>query len=334
MYRLLEIAIYLLAMGVGAVGILFGLANVSQLVSYAAGAANGPAWQIGELGRRVTLVNGPIFMGLFTVVGLAWHLVSTQAIRKRMREFPGQPWMWQSDWAAKSIQLSNRSTIGITIIASTLYGLVVVPMGVYLASLKNAGLVYAFLGAVGFFLLIFFRLLWVNRRWNGSNMRLETLPGVIGGRFAGEATLPEAFAEGTVFRVTLRCEMTRSVNSKGRTTDDLTNVALGTERTRGSHSHTYTQTVFETHHLITVDPALLASETTVLPISFDVPPNLPSSGKQPRSPTQRTSHRTRIVDYCNWRVQIKLEQAGDLREIAFEVPVFRVENDTTGNGVL
>jgi hypothetical protein len=327
MPRLVEIAICVFAQCVCVLGILIGVGYVTPLLSYASTAIQGQPWQVAELARLIALVCGPVLVGLLTFVGLAWHLWSTQVTRQRMRQYPEQPWLWQSDWAEKSIRLSNRAAVWVTIIASTLYGLVVAPMGIYFASLKNATLVYSFVGAVGFFLLIYFRLLWVNHRWNRSRMQLETLPGVIGGRFEGVVTIPESIPEGTILRIALRCDMTRSARTSPDGREDLVDMAIGMERSRNGSSALQTETLHEESRLFTVTQASLESGATELPVSFQIPESLPSSGKQAPSASDGLPVRTRINDHCNWRVQIKPDQASDLREILFEVPVFNLASE-------
>lgn len=326
MPRLIEVAICVFAQCVCVLGILMGLGFVTPLLKYASGAIQGQPWLGGELARLIALVCGPVLVGLFTFVGLAWHLWSSQVKRQRMRQYPDQPWMWQSDWAEKSIRLSNYLALYITIIASALYVLVVAPMGIYLASLKNATLVYLFVGAVGYFLLVFFRLLWVNRLWNRSSIQLETLPGVIGGLFEGVVTIPESIPEGTVMRITIRCDMTRSARTSPDGKEDLVDMVTGVERSSHGQSSSQTQTIYEDVRLLTITRTSLESEATVLPVSFQIPGKLPSSGKQPLLASDGLSQRTRINDYCDWRVQVRLEQKSDLREVIFEVPIFDLGN--------
>lgn len=326
MPRLIEVAICVFAQCVCVLGILMGLGFVTPLLKYASGAIQGQPWLGVELARLIALVCGPVLVGLFTFVGLAWHLWSSQVKRQRMRQYPDQPWMWQSDWAEKSIRLSNYLALYITIIASALYVLVVAPMGIYLASLKNATLVYLFVGAVGYFLLVFFRLLWVNRLWNRSSIQLETLPGVIGGLFEGVVTIPESIPEGTVMRITIRCDMTRSARTSPDGKEDLVDMVTGVERSSHGQSSSQTQTIYEDVRLLTITRTSLESEATVLPVSFQIPGKLPSSGKQPLLASDGLSQRTRINDYCDWRVQVRLEQKSDLREVIFEVPIFDLGN--------
>ena len=320
MPRFLEIAICLVAQCVAAIGILIGFGFVNPLFRYASAVLQGQPWQGGELARLVACVCGPIFLGLLVIAGLTWHLWSSAVTRKRMRIFPDQPWMWRADWAKKRVQLSNRVVVWFAVLSATFYGLVAVPLGIYLASRKNAGLVYSFLGVVVFILLIFFRIRWINRRWNRSDLQLETLPGVVGGTFSGVATIPESFPAGTVFRVALRCDQTRSTSSNPNRTEDLADIVLGTKPDRG-RSTLVTTTIYEDHRVVSVEPASHSAEVTVFPISFQIPGELPSSGKSIPA-CSGPSHRIFIVDYIDWRVQIKLDSSTDLREVLFEIPVF------------
>jgi hypothetical protein len=230
--------------------------------------------------------------------------------------------MWRSDWAKKSIRLSNHAALWITILSSTLYGLVVVPMGIYFASLKNATLVHLFVGAVGCFLLVFFRILWANRRWNRSHMQLRTLPGEIGGRIEGVVTIPESIPEGTVMRIALRCEMTRSARTSPDGREDLVDMVTGMKRGPNGQSSLQTETIHEDRQLFTVARTSLDSAATVLPVSFRIPAGLPCSGKQRPSASDGLPPRTRINDHCRWHIQVRLDQASDLRQIHFEVPIF------------
>lgn len=329
MFRFLEVLIIVFAQCVAAIGVLIGWGYVAPLLQYSSAVVHSQPWQAGELAKRFVLVSGPMLLGGSAITGLGWLLWSTQVTRNRMRQYPDQPWMWQADWAEKMIRLSNRSAIWIVVLSAAFYGLVLTPLGVYLASLKNAWAVYSFLGAIGFFLLILSRILWVNRLWNRSSLQLDTLPGVIGGHFAAVATIPESLPVGTILRVTLRCDMTRSSSTPADGREDLVDAVIGTQRSGNSHSSLQTTTIFEDHCMVIVkaatgDSAQHSVLDTVLPISFQIPSDLPSSGKQPAGPPHGPHSQSRFRDFCHWRVQIRLEQTHKLNEALFEVPVFRL----------
>ena len=331
MPRFVEILIYVFAQCVAAIGILIGWGYVAPLVQYVSAAMQGQPWLAGELALRIVRVTGPILLGLYAIVGVAWLLWSSHVMRQRIRLYPNEPWLWPTDWAEGAIQLSNRSTIWIVGLLTAFYGLVVIPLGIYLASLKSARVVYSFVAAMGFFLLIYIRIRWVNRLWNRSHLLLETMPGVIGGRFAGVATIPESLPAGTLLRVALRCDITRSSSTRADGREDLVDGVLGTQRSGEAHSTTQTKTIFEECCTFQVEPqtsdvAPRQASETVIPISFQIPNDLPSSGKQPSVPSDDPYSRTRITDYCHWYVQIRFEQTSRLQEVLFEVPVFSLDS--------
>jgi hypothetical protein len=143
------------------------------------------------------------------------------------------------------------------------------PLGIHLASHKNAGAVYAFLGVLAAFLGLFAGLQWVNRRRNRAELELQTLPGRIGGRFAAIATIPEAFDPGTGVRVTLRCVLTQSTAVGSGNTDDAVSVLTDTRNAR-RRSDSSTSTVFEDTRLASLR-IRRADEGELREIAFEVP---------------------------------------------------------------
>ena len=113
--------------------------------------------------------------------------------------------------------------------ATTCFVLIALPPGIYLASLKNPGMIHAFLAVPALFLLFFMRLCWINRLRNRSTLRLETLPGLIGGSFAGIATVPLSFPKDTTFHVKLRCEVSQRVPTALGTRGDVISVLTNSQ---------------------------------------------------------------------------------------------------------
>ena len=76
-----------------------------------------------------------------------------------------------------------------------------------------------FAGVVGLVALLVLRMIWQSRQWNRAELRISTLPGVIGGPFAGAVILQQTFPPGTIFDVNLKCEMsvTTRHNNKSET---------------------------------------------------------------------------------------------------------------------
>lgn len=325
MFALIEAAIVSLGLMVAATAMLFGASGVPALAGQLSMVLHGEPVQAGELALQVVSVTGPLLLGSMLLVGGVWHLRSQWAMRRRVRQFPEQPWLWRTDWAAGMVRLSNTPTAVFTVLATAFYVLVLLPLGAYLASLKNPGLVWSFLAVTGLFLLIFMRILWASRRWNRSTLAISTLPGKIGGSFSGVVTLSEHFPVGTVFRVALRCDVTRSTSAATEHHDDVTDVLLGAKHSNTDvRSTTKTTTLHEQHDVATVASASPAANGTVLPVSFNIPLGLPSSGDS-KPGALKSSYPTRIKEQRNWFVQVKADSKTDLREVLFTIPVFAVD---------
>jgi hypothetical protein len=192
------------------IGILIGWGFVPQLAQLISSAIDGQPWQVSELARLVACTCGPILLGTFTTLGLIWYVRSSFQLWKRMADFPSSPGFGVLTGKPALIRLSNIAADHFSCIATTSYLLIALPLGIYLASLKNAKMVYAFLAVLALFLLFVMRMFWVNRLRNRSTLQLETLPGVVGGRFSAIATIPLSFPKDTIFHVRLRCEVSQS----------------------------------------------------------------------------------------------------------------------------
>jgi hypothetical protein len=319
MSRFLELSVLGFAQIVALIGILIGATFVPALTREIVAAMNGQPWQASELARLIACCFGPILLGALTVFGIAWYVLSSRHLRQRMSAFPDQPWLWRADWEAKRIQLSNRAAFWSLIIATTAYLLVLFPLGVYLASLKNAWMVYGFLAVVALFLLLLIRLHWINRHRNRSILSLERLPGRIDGPFSGLVTIPVSFPKDTAFQVRLRCAETLTVHATSGSTSDPVTVLTGTQNGR-HRSDSRTTTVYEDTRVVSSEGNETTEQSTCVRVQFDIPASLPSTGivTEPTGPGQN-SRATRVF---HWSVCIRLVGESDLREIVFEVPVF------------
>jgi hypothetical protein len=287
MPRIVELTIVVFALLVALIAVGIGSGYVPELSRALSAALDGRPWQAGEVARLLASAAGPTLLGALVCVGLIAYLVSSHRLRRRMAAFPDQPWRWRADWAAGRVRLSNRAPAVGLAIATLLYGFVVCPLGVYLASLKNPVAVYAFVAALGAFLALFAGMQWVNRRRNRAELHLETLPGRIGGPWVGLTTIPEPFPDDTRFRLRLRCEVTQSHPAGSGNTDDAVSVLTDTRNAR-RRSHTQTSTVFEDTQVVAAAEGGSALRCTRVRASFDVPAGLPP----PRGSSSRTARPT------------------------------------------
>lgn len=319
MARILELAIIGFALLLALIAIRVGSLFVPDLSRALSAALDGQPGHAGELARLLASAAGPMLLGALVSVGLIAYLVSSHRLRRRMAAFPDQPWRWRADWEAGRIRLSNRAGVTGLAIATILFVFVVGPLGVYLASLKNAVVVYAFLGVLAAFLALFAGLQWVNRRRHRAELVLETLPGRIGGQLIGVATIQETAPADTTFRLRLRCEVTLSTPAGSSNTDDAVSVITDTRNAR-RRSDTRTSTVFEDTRVVTAADDGAASPGTRVRAAFDVPADLPATGivieaAEPDGTSRATRH-------YRWSLGIRRERESDLREIVFEVPMF------------
>ena len=304
---------------VALIGIVVGSNYVPELARVVRALMNGQPWHGPELARLVACVCGPILMGAGVTVGLYWYVSDSSRLRQRKASFPDQPWLWREEWQAKQIRLSNRAGLGFLAAAMLAYVLIIFPLGIYLASLKNAGMVYVFLVALALFLLLFIWQQWINRIRNRSVLNLETLPGRINGDFSGLVTIPLSFPEGTTFHVRLRCEETVLPHARSGNTNDVISVLTNTQNGR-SRSYSHTSTVYDDTKLVTPEASHTTPGSTSVPLSFVIPGNLPSTGTiiEPAGSGSNTA----ATRHYSWSVRIRLSTESDLREIAFEIPVF------------
>ncbi len=319
MPKLLELVLLCFTQLVALFGILIGITFVPQLARAVLSMSSGQPWQGPELARLVACTCGPILFGVLLSSALFWQVRTSYQLRKRMTAFPDQPWLWRADWEAKRIRLSNSAAIGFLVTATTTYLLAVLPLGIYLASLKNAGMVYAFLAVPACFLLLFVRLQWINRHRNRSVLHLETLPGQIKGRFSGLATIPVSFPKGTTYKVALRCEETLSSHTNSGNSGDLVSLLTNTQNSR-SRGESRTSTVYDDATFVTPSDNQLTPRCTCLDVTFEIPDGLPSTGTIAEAAGPESN--TRVTRYYRWCIRIRLSSESDLREIVFEVPVF------------
>lgn len=257
----------------------------------------GNPWTWGNLATHFLCVSGPIYLGLAAILGMGAVAGILKTADRRERQFPDQPWMQRPEWAAQHIRLTNRLPIRIAIIAGSFYLLILIPLAGVIATQKNSSAITYVVGGIGLFLLLFARLGWKNRQWSRSELTFETLPGVIGGPFAGVVLLKEHFPEGTPFRVTLLCEVT---TGGGRNTSSQTTVLWQSQKI--------------------IDRFLNAGPSAIgIPVHFAIPYDCEPTSL--RFTNVRFGNRTQFRN-IRWSITVTLKDA-DVRSVQFEIPVFK-----------
>jgi hypothetical protein len=288
-----------------------GLANAGSFVELLNGLARGQPWNFAEFAQRLAAVSSPTGLGVALIVGLEVMLRRGRVTHARSLRYPGQPWLWEPMWAERRVRLSNRTGVAVCLGALSVYGSVLVPVGLWMASHKAATAVSVFLGLLGAFLLALMRMMWLNRRWGRSELAILTLPGVIGGPFRGVVILSESFPERTPFRVTLKCVRQR------------------TSRMRPSGAtRSVTDTIWQDQKVLFASPPADRPDAVAVPWSFAIPfscePTSLDTITFSRSPGPQPGERVSI----HWQLAVGMTDPLDPRQATFAVPVFRTESSS------
>lgn len=128
-------------------------------------------------------------------------------------------------------------------------------------------------------------------RFGRCRVRMATMPGVIGGHFAGEVELPDSFPNHTDVRLELFC--------------------LSTRQDPGSRA------VWSRSQCVRTSAVHWRGPRRAIPFDFTIPYNLPDA------PGDRGDKG--VSDSYNWRLRVTSRLAGADLDMEFVVPVFRTE---------
>ncbi len=199
--------------------VLVGLANINPLIAAVEESIKG-ATSIQDLCWKILPVTGPLIPAIACIAGL-------QIILKHLKPSahnPDEPWMANPMWAAKHIRLNNGGLFWAVTVCFLFYIGIVIPLSIGM----NKTPLLVFCGLFGLFLFLIARVFWLNRKWNTSELRIASVPGVVGGHFSGVAILQQTFPIGTVFDVCLKCQQTktyRDVDRPSHSTSSTTETA-------------------------------------------------------------------------------------------------------------
>ena len=210
---------------------------------------------------------------------------------------PREPWLWRPDWASGRI-VSGGPPIGLTVIAviwnALTWKLAVVPLLRVILERKWDLLVDHIVPAVflALGLLIALVAVWEMARWlrfRRVTFRLETLPGVIGGRVRGWIESRGALPAGDEAAVSISCTHVTSTGS-------------------GKSRRTHRQIIWqEKRHAHNASPL---ADSLSIPVDFSIPPGLPQSSM------------SRIPPLHVWELQVRGGMGRTDFHAEFEIPVF------------
>ena len=205
---------------------------------------------------------------------------------------PEEPWLWVADWAARRVQPVEkpRSIIGFWVIAALVFGIIPLfprsiqgepfwPLGVFLWGLS---LMDGFAGVAALILAVRKTLAW--RRYGRVWLELETMPGILGGRFIAVLRTMEGFPS----------------NARGFLL--LTCTARGSTQTQRSYFRTLWQ-----------GSAEISAENGAIPVAFNPPSDMPESVPDIRD----------AEPWITWDLQVTVKSHGAPLTAQFRVPIFR-----------
>lgn len=268
-------------------GIIAGLQQIPSLASEIRSVFEGEPWTLARLCGRAVAVTGPITVAVVLIALLELAVRNWKQERRLKAAYPNEPWLWKPQWAAKHMRLSNKPLIIGWLCCFAIYLFGALPLAI--ASDKKPFMVFA--GVVGLVALLILRMIWQSRQWNRAELRISTLPGVIGGPFTGAIILQQTFPPGTIFDVNLKCEnlITTRYNNKSETRriDLWSSTIYIQEPLKGG-------------------PA----GTTALPINFAIPFEA--------TPTSSNNH-----DTVRWALSVQKKEDVSTGGASFEIPVYR-----------
>lgn len=268
-------------------GVVLGAREIGPLSSEIRLRLDGEPGPLPRLCVRIAAAAGPIVVSL-VVMGLLEVLLRNMREERKLREaHPHEPWLWKPQWAAKHMRLSNKPLLVGWLCFFLIYLSVGVPLAI--ASEKTPFMVFA--GIFGLGALIVLRMLWQSRKWNQAELRISTLPGVIGGPFTGAVILKQKFPPTTVFDVNLKCELST---------------------TQRHHKKTETKRIDKWSSTLYIEKPLGGSPagTTAIPISFAIPYNAMPTG-------------TVANDTVRWVLSVQKKEEVSTGGASFEIPVYK-----------
>ena len=248
-----------------------------------------------------------VVFGGFGGVMLTVGLVGTSAGRHAQRmaaQYPDEPWLWNKRWTDGVI----RSKVGLkaagTWAGAILWNGTTIPASAAIwPELQRGGPTFLWLFVtlfplVGLLLLVAaIRATLMARKFRGTQLELDTFPGVVGGHLKGDLLINDGRSEMDEVTLTLRCV-----------------------RTVSSGEHTNRNTLWEDSRKVRPPSTTFGHGGVVLPVDFQIP-----YACEPYDDTLQDRPVT-------WELQARAEIPGVDLDLTFDVPVFRTESSDSSLG--
>lgn len=278
----------------GAFGSVFAIAGLAVLLFLAPEKLRG-----GSLEDKI----GILVVGvLFALVGAGLIAVTLRAHAEGQRNgalrerYPDAPWMWRREWASGQIRGSASLIMIFTWCFAAFWNAIawpVLPQILRQADQKPLAWIGLLFPIVGVGLIVWAATATLRaKRFGTGTLSLETLPGVIGGRFVGSVESGRPLPAGVHVRVRLAC---------------FRRVTTGSGKSRSTHE----SILWENETQIGPELIAMGPRGSQIPVAFTIPSSC------------RPTDDERVNNSVHWRLELSANLPGIDYQSYFEVPVFR-----------
>lgn len=283
---------------VSTIGLLYGLSNLPGLLETNRLWENADASDQ-QLAQKWLRCFVPTCLGASVLLYAERSLRRLRHIEKSFAENPGEPWLAEPRWKDGRIRMEERGLFRWTGFAMLVLVFTIIPLSISMQWEATGTLcwVASILGA----LFVFNG--WRDAKYYSGELKLGTLPGVIGGPLIAAFTTNQKFPEDTVFEATLLCD--RHVP--------------GVDDESSRRERVWSETIQIGKQL-----ASRSTTPTAVPLSFSIPFHCP-----PSTLLAGTADKDQDV---RWTLSIGTPSMWS-RPSSFLVPVFRTAHSRTTHDI-
>ena len=295
-------------LAVGGLLLFFGVVQIGSLANYFFKYFLGTiAWRPDELVGALVRVVVHFVLGSYAIVGGRALIMAKQEESQLRERYHDRPWLRNKQWAQGYIRNDDRMTMVLFCLASvSLLALLAINVRMIIEA-PPADRHYWFAVVLVVTIYVLIRGYLLNRKWRASELRLGTIPGIIGGPLEAVVILNESFVEGTPFRLTLTCEQIQwrrnstSAISYGSRDDESTEIV--------------SEKVWQDDQVVDkfIDTGIPG--TTGIPVYFAVPFDSDPT-------TVDDIERDGNLYSTRWSLKVTRDDTNDFRSVQFHVPVF------------
>ena len=254
--------------------------------------------------RPLKLVFYGIFVAVFGGAGFGimfWgikSIIGSKKIKKLQNAFPDQPWYQKEEWREGIIKCTGKAGMIFAIIFATFWNAIAFPVPIIIlfkeAKKSEPAIFFILLfPLVGLFLIIWAVYAIVKwRKFGESYLRMDSVPGVIGGKLSGKVCTTVNIIPEDGFHIRLEC-VNRYETGSGKNRSTRENILWESEQI--------------------IERELLYQDLTrsEIPILFAIPFS--------ERPTDESNSRNEII----WKIKVEAAVSGIDYSSEFEIPVFK-----------